>query len=246
MGTNNRKRGRGFTLIELLVVIAIIAILAAILFPVLSAVKSRGQQAKCLGNLRQLAAALDCYASEYRCRVGDVPGGTGDGSWPYVEPNPGAKGPSDPGYAGGDARRCWIAHYATSAKIMKCPAEEGSVDVYTMVGWTGIRILHQRLTFAWNYTVNIGYGDPTFLRRPSRIPAWVEENTDSRYAVPTSREKYGNVINDMSFSGSDITSYRHRGVAVVSFADGHVGSVPGGSIQDSSRYPDGTHMFKEE
>ena len=55
---------RAFTLIELLVVIAIIAILAAILFPVISAAKERGRQAKCLSNLKQLAAAMQNYADD--------------------------------------------------------------------------------------------------------------------------------------------------------------------------------------
>lgn len=58
------ERPHGFTLIELLVVIAIIAILAAILLPVLQAAKKRSQVAVCLNNMRQLGLAFHMYATD--------------------------------------------------------------------------------------------------------------------------------------------------------------------------------------
>lgn len=64
------KRAKsGFTLIELLVVIAIIAILAAILFPVLANAKERGRQMQCLGNMRQLSNAVRLYTGDYSGRL---------------------------------------------------------------------------------------------------------------------------------------------------------------------------------
>jgi prepilin-type N-terminal cleavage/methylation domain-containing protein len=53
-----------FTIVELLVVIAVIAILAAILLPVLSAAKARAQRTVCLNNLRQIAAVVRMYADD--------------------------------------------------------------------------------------------------------------------------------------------------------------------------------------
>ena len=57
----------GFTLVELLVVMAVIAILAAMLLPVLSRAKEQGYNAVCKGNLRQMGIALANYTGEHQC-----------------------------------------------------------------------------------------------------------------------------------------------------------------------------------
>jgi len=58
------RRCRAFTLIELLVVIAIIALLMAIMVPVLRSAREQGQRIVCLSNLKQLTLAWTAYATE--------------------------------------------------------------------------------------------------------------------------------------------------------------------------------------
>ena len=55
---------RAFTLIELLVVCAIIAVLAAILFPVLGQAKAAAKSTACLSNEHQLGLVLSLYATD--------------------------------------------------------------------------------------------------------------------------------------------------------------------------------------
>ena len=56
---------RAFTLVELLVVIAIIAVLAAILFPVLAMAREKGRQAVCVSNFKQINLGLLQYVQDY-------------------------------------------------------------------------------------------------------------------------------------------------------------------------------------
>src|SRR5256885_15316242 len=60
---------RAFTLVELLVVIGIIALLLAILLPVVSRARESANRVACLSNLRQLATAALGYAGENHQRL---------------------------------------------------------------------------------------------------------------------------------------------------------------------------------
>lgn len=75
------QRRRGFTLIELLVVLAIVAVLAAILVPVVGTVRSAARGVVCTNNLRQIGMVMLNYVNDE------------DGYWPAaVVPSYGSLG----------------------------------------------------------------------------------------------------------------------------------------------------------
>jgi prepilin-type N-terminal cleavage/methylation domain-containing protein len=56
---------RGFTLIELLVVISILAVLASLLLPAITTVRTIAKKAQCASRLRQLGMACFAYQGDY-------------------------------------------------------------------------------------------------------------------------------------------------------------------------------------
>ncbi|MEO1235409.1 MAG: type II secretion system protein [Planctomycetota bacterium] len=79
----NRPRRNAFTLIELLVVISIIALLVAILLPVLRNAREAARISRCLANLRQVSIGFAGYALDE------------DDYWPQIF-NPGSLGTGSP------------------------------------------------------------------------------------------------------------------------------------------------------
>ena len=88
LGTLRRPQGRrGFTLIELLTVIAIIAILAAILYPVMTIARQNARKGHCQNNLRTIVQALKMYYDDWGVYPDSLMG---------VEYGPGASWPGAP------------------------------------------------------------------------------------------------------------------------------------------------------
>ncbi|MDR1279805.1 MAG: prepilin-type N-terminal cleavage/methylation domain-containing protein [Opitutaceae bacterium] len=65
-GTATAPRPEAFTLVELLAVIVIIGVLAAILIPVVGAVRQKAKLAQCLSNHRQVTTAYLMYLGDNR------------------------------------------------------------------------------------------------------------------------------------------------------------------------------------
>jgi prepilin-type processing-associated H-X9-DG protein/prepilin-type N-terminal cleavage/methylation domain-containing protein len=72
----NMSRKKAFTLIEILVVIGIIALLAAILFPILSRARERARATTCLNDEHQIALAVMQYKQDHERRFPQL-----DGEW---------------------------------------------------------------------------------------------------------------------------------------------------------------------
>jgi prepilin-type N-terminal cleavage/methylation domain-containing protein/prepilin-type processing-associated H-X9-DG protein len=109
---------RGFTLIELLVVIAIIAILAALLLPVLAKAKEKGRGIACLSNTKQLALAWLMYTQDNKERFVNDKWVDGD---PYMDWQNSSSNTNTASLL--DPEQSYFAEYLKSVGVFKCPSD---------------------------------------------------------------------------------------------------------------------------
>jgi prepilin-type N-terminal cleavage/methylation domain-containing protein len=206
-----------FTLIELLVVIAIIAIIAALLLPVISRSKSAAQGAQCTSNHRQLALAWSMYCHDNNSRI------------PVLEQWV-AGNMTDP-YDANDAellvdqQKSALGRYTANAGIYKCPGDKSTLVRSVSMN----NRMNPTLPGMWLH----GGGDryeifsrSDQIRTPSDIYLTVDERSDGindgSFCVDMSNTGQGSGLGASNpYWMIDYPSGYHNRAGRFSFADGH-------------------------
>jgi prepilin-type N-terminal cleavage/methylation domain-containing protein len=133
-------RQRAFTLIELLVVIAIIAILAAILLPVLGHAKQAAWRVQCANSLHQLTLGWIMYNQD---NSGNFPYNVATGSssginWVASHESYADDPASSNATALVNSSVSLLGPYASNYKVYKCPADQSCIGNTTSAPWHGL------------------------------------------------------------------------------------------------------------
>ena len=208
-----------FTLVELLIVIAIIAILAAMLLPVLARASLRAKRIQCLSNTRQMAMTAGIYGDDngsFYPIAQWFDGNTGNSyNWDMsLVYNTAGVVTVVPGIL-------WQGQ--ANIQIQQCPAFTGSANSIDNP-YTG-----------YNYNTSyIGHGQGEAISQPAKTsdvhhPAKTVIFGDGQYAAGANKYMRAPWPNpgDASFRGrnSGTQGFRHVRLTNASFCDGHAESL---------------------
>ncbi|HEY1791109.1 MAG TPA: prepilin-type N-terminal cleavage/methylation domain-containing protein [Verrucomicrobiae bacterium] len=238
VGIGRRAPHRAFTLVELLVVIAIIAILAAVLLPVLNKAEQRAQLIYCINNLNQMGKGWIMYAHDNQ-----------DNLVPVTGANAMVNSSTDPTAQPGGANCSWVLGtmsslpdatnaplleagllyaYINNLKVYKCPADTMAVNTALL----GNQKLRSYSMNCWmnpgskdNWDTTSGYNGTsrqqavytklTSVRTPAERWVFIEENpysiNDGMFVCDLADIRYW----------IDVPASYHNRACAIAFADGH-------------------------
>lgn len=205
---SNAHRDRGFTLIELLVVIAIIAILMAILIPMLHTAREYGKRAVCLSNLRQLTVGWSMYADANDDKIcsGWVGRGVED-AWVEVVQEGASEAQQIKAMQSGA-----LYPYVKNVKLYKCPTGiRGEMVTYSIVDSMWGSSSH---SFSMSTPTELYLQRKTQINRPAERFVFLDEGKwpGSPWGVWYDKPMWW-----------DIPTIRHSNGTNWSYADGHSG-----------------------
>ncbi len=235
----------GFTLIELLVVVAIIAILAAMLLPVLSRAREAARFTTCTANLKQIQLASVLYTGDYDERLPAATQWSAIGGWSVCN------------WHDLDITTGLMYPYLRDPALYVCPsfdtAARARYDYGTNGGRCCLNTAHSGAQAKYSYSMNRllawknsthhncvtgvfknGRHASTYARidRPAEFLVFTEENP---WNGPAALYRYGLDdpairVSSLNPDFSDAIGSYHKagrslwdGIGGVAFADGHVG-----------------------
>jgi prepilin-type processing-associated H-X9-DG protein/prepilin-type N-terminal cleavage/methylation domain-containing protein len=222
-----------FTLVELLVMMAIIAILTAMLLPVLNQSKLSAQSAECMSNLRQLGVAAELYWDDNR---GDC------FSYVFAPTNHGAIywfgwiGSGQEGQRSFDLSYGAMYPYLNGSEVRLCPS--------LGYGLAQFKLKADSVVFSYGYNrfLSATSSQPPInvsrFRQPDQTALFADAAQVNNFQAPATPanpmlEEWYYLDLETNYSGANNYPnghFRHSQKANVVFGDGHVGAekfVPG-------------------
>ena len=198
------QRRTGFTLIELMVVVSIIALLAGLLVPTISWVRTRAQQTACQNRLSQIGAAVRIYA--------ELEGGRAPASKNWDEDRP-------------EYSSAWFNRLPRLISERKV-TQPGTI--FQCPAFNGVGPGQIRSEVAKSYKMNQELDQVRVSPgKPRHKPFFMDRISDGASVILffdgiTSgiRGQWGNA------GAKDVDDSRHRGWVSVLFADGHTVRTP--------------------